>query len=71
VLTLTEILLAKQHLWTGVPNSPTEGIEEGTLFKLPGKPEVAELDATVFIEEHILEFEVTMDRTPIVDVTHG
>jgi len=68
---LTGILLAKQHLWTGVSNRPAKSIEEGTLFKLPGKPEVAKLDATVFVEEHILEFEVAMDGASIMDVTHG
>ena len=71
LLALTEILLAKQHLRTCVPNSPAKGIEEGTLFELPGKPEVAEFDTTAFVEEHILEFQITMDGASIMDVTHG
>ena len=63
--------MAKQHLRTGVPDSAAEGVKEGTLFKLPGKSKVAELDATALVQEHILELEVSMDGASIMDITDG
>lgn len=70
-LTFASILFARKHFGCCIACRPAEGFHESSLLELPPKAKVCYFDVAAFIEQHILQLEVSMNHALPMDVAYA